>query len=332
MLGDPETQELFALKRISFTGSSTAKLQFPAVNGAGRRIVGVQLSFISDAYVGLDQQHWVSLPGAPPQSRPHQLQNDSSSMESSHFSHPNSAGSSAQQASSRQNQTHQSRTDCDDQHQEASTIHGESKRQPANAARTAGQANARPGGSAGNASQNAAAARDFPALGAAAGSDQSTSTPKQPRQQQSRPRAAEPRSGPSTDVQSNAGLPRPPSSAAASGSRPPCEGPSSASNRNGSSNAAGPSAERHGKRGAGSQQNGLPDAPQPASHRNNGSRPESQQQQQQQRPRPHNQQQRSRHQQSSQPRSQQQQQQPQHSSPPNNYPPHSNEPQVRQDL
>ena len=61
VLGDPETQELFALKRVSFTGNSTARLQFPAVNGAGKRMDGVQLYFISDAYVGLDQQHWVSL-------------------------------------------------------------------------------------------------------------------------------------------------------------------------------------------------------------------------------------------------------------------------------
>ncbi|KAK9850259.1 hypothetical protein WJX84_005584 [Apatococcus fuscideae] len=61
VLGDPETQELFALKRISFTGNSTARLQFPALNGAGKTMDGVQLYFMSDAYVGLDQQHWVSL-------------------------------------------------------------------------------------------------------------------------------------------------------------------------------------------------------------------------------------------------------------------------------
>ncbi|KAK9868384.1 hypothetical protein WJX84_004044 [Apatococcus fuscideae] len=66
VLGDPDTQELFALKRISFTGNSTARLQFPGVNGAGRRLEGVQLFFISDSYVGVDQQHWVGLRGAPP--------------------------------------------------------------------------------------------------------------------------------------------------------------------------------------------------------------------------------------------------------------------------
>jgi len=59
VLGDVNTHELLALKRISFADHTTARLTFPVVNGAGREMTGVTLFFMSDSYLGLDQQYFV---------------------------------------------------------------------------------------------------------------------------------------------------------------------------------------------------------------------------------------------------------------------------------
>lgn len=63
VLGDVDTHELLALKRISFADHTTARLTFPVVNGAGREMAGVTLFFMSDSYLGLDQQYFVAVPG-----------------------------------------------------------------------------------------------------------------------------------------------------------------------------------------------------------------------------------------------------------------------------
>lgn len=63
MLGDVDTHELLALKRISFADHTTARLTFPVINGAGRAMAGVTLFFMSDSYLGLDQQYFVAVPG-----------------------------------------------------------------------------------------------------------------------------------------------------------------------------------------------------------------------------------------------------------------------------
>lgn len=63
LLGDPRTDQLLALKRLSFGATAHAKLQFPgydpgfgAPGGAqdGRRLLVLHL--ISDSYLGLDQK------------------------------------------------------------------------------------------------------------------------------------------------------------------------------------------------------------------------------------------------------------------------------------
>ena len=63
VLGDVDTHELLALKRISFADHTTARLTFPVVNGAGRNMAGVTLYLVSDSYLGLDQQYFVPVPG-----------------------------------------------------------------------------------------------------------------------------------------------------------------------------------------------------------------------------------------------------------------------------
>lgn len=63
VLGDVDTHELLALKRISFADLTTARLTFPVINGAGREMAGVTLFFVSDSYLGLDQQYFVPVPG-----------------------------------------------------------------------------------------------------------------------------------------------------------------------------------------------------------------------------------------------------------------------------
>jgi hypothetical protein len=59
VLGDVNTHELLALKRISFADHTTARLTFPVANGAGKEMAGVTLFFMSDSYLGLDQQYFV---------------------------------------------------------------------------------------------------------------------------------------------------------------------------------------------------------------------------------------------------------------------------------
>ena len=63
MLGDVSTHELLALKRISFADHTTARLTFPVANGAGKEMTGVTLFFVSDSYLGLDQQYSVPVVG-----------------------------------------------------------------------------------------------------------------------------------------------------------------------------------------------------------------------------------------------------------------------------
>lgn len=62
VVGDPRSDQLLALKRLSFGGTAHAKLQFP-VPGLGSGINGGQdghgavvLHLISDSYLGLDQK------------------------------------------------------------------------------------------------------------------------------------------------------------------------------------------------------------------------------------------------------------------------------------
>lgn len=59
VLGDVDTHELLALKRISFRDLTTTRLTFPLSNGAGKTISEVTLFFVSDSYQGLDQQYTV---------------------------------------------------------------------------------------------------------------------------------------------------------------------------------------------------------------------------------------------------------------------------------
>ena len=56
VLGDTDSDELLALKRISFGSRSTTKLTFP-VSSAGLERTVLLLQLVSDSYVGLDQQH-----------------------------------------------------------------------------------------------------------------------------------------------------------------------------------------------------------------------------------------------------------------------------------
>lgn len=62
VLGDSESDELLALKRLSFSGMAHAKLLFPddRAGGRGRRLV---LHLVSDSYLGLDQKFEIELGG-----------------------------------------------------------------------------------------------------------------------------------------------------------------------------------------------------------------------------------------------------------------------------
>lgn len=63
LLGDPRTDQLLALKRLSFGATAHAKLQFPG-EGLGSSAPGggqdgrraLVLHLISDSYLGLDQK------------------------------------------------------------------------------------------------------------------------------------------------------------------------------------------------------------------------------------------------------------------------------------
>lgn len=83
MLGDVDTHELLALKRISFADHTTARLTFPVINGAGREMVGVTLFFMSDSYLGLDQQYFVPVPGKQQSRRQVPTQTDAGQSQSS---------------------------------------------------------------------------------------------------------------------------------------------------------------------------------------------------------------------------------------------------------
>jgi len=54
VLGIPETNELLAIKRVSFTHKAKAKLDFTPVT-AGMQTY--QLTFVCDSYIGCDPQH-----------------------------------------------------------------------------------------------------------------------------------------------------------------------------------------------------------------------------------------------------------------------------------
>lgn len=83
MLGDVDTHELLALKRISFADHTTARLTFPIINGAGREMAGVTLFFMSDSYLGLDQQYFVPVPGKQQSRRQVPAQIDAGQSQSS---------------------------------------------------------------------------------------------------------------------------------------------------------------------------------------------------------------------------------------------------------
>lgn len=83
VLGDVDTHELLALKRISFADHTTARLTFPVINGAGREMAGVTLFFMSDSYLGLDQQYFVPVTGKQQSRRQVPTQTDAGQSQSS---------------------------------------------------------------------------------------------------------------------------------------------------------------------------------------------------------------------------------------------------------
>ena len=60
VLGDPDTDELLALKRLSFGGRTSTKLVFP-VHDVGQQRTRLSLQLVSDSYAGLDQQFELQL-------------------------------------------------------------------------------------------------------------------------------------------------------------------------------------------------------------------------------------------------------------------------------
>lgn len=60
LLGDAGEHEVLAIKRMSFSERGTARLSFPRDGSPS----GVRLHLISDSYLGLHQEHWVSLDGS----------------------------------------------------------------------------------------------------------------------------------------------------------------------------------------------------------------------------------------------------------------------------
>ncbi len=69
VLGDPESDELYALKRISFGARSSFTLSF---QGPAPDLAEVVLYLVCDSYLGMDQQTRISMPGhySGPQVRP----------------------------------------------------------------------------------------------------------------------------------------------------------------------------------------------------------------------------------------------------------------------
>ena len=97
VLGDVDTHELLALKRISFADHTTARITFPVINGAGREMAGVTLFFMSDSYLGLDQQYFVPVPGKQQNTRQVPTQTDAGQSQSSQAEAGVSATPSSQQ-------------------------------------------------------------------------------------------------------------------------------------------------------------------------------------------------------------------------------------------
>jgi hypothetical protein len=65
VLGDPESDELYALKRVSFGSQTSFTLSFQCPNPHLQQVV---LYLMCDSYLGMDQQIRISMPGsAPPQ-------------------------------------------------------------------------------------------------------------------------------------------------------------------------------------------------------------------------------------------------------------------------
>ncbi|GAX76248.1 hypothetical protein CEUSTIGMA_g3692.t1 [Chlamydomonas eustigma] len=61
VIGEPRTQELLVLKRVSIEHRSSLKLHLPHTNGAGKPLSEVFLHVISDSYAGLDMQYQMDL-------------------------------------------------------------------------------------------------------------------------------------------------------------------------------------------------------------------------------------------------------------------------------
>lgn len=61
VVGHVESLELLAMKRVSFSGKSSVKLSFPPFTASGSELHTVTLFFLSDCYLGLDQQYSVVL-------------------------------------------------------------------------------------------------------------------------------------------------------------------------------------------------------------------------------------------------------------------------------
>lgn len=61
VVGHRPSLELLAMKRVSFGGKTTLKLNFPAYTSSGTEVHSVTVFLISDCYMGLDQQYNVVL-------------------------------------------------------------------------------------------------------------------------------------------------------------------------------------------------------------------------------------------------------------------------------
>jgi activating signal cointegrator complex subunit 3 len=61
VVGHCQSLELLALKRVSFAGKTTVRLNFPGHTSAGHQVHTASLFLVSDCYIGLDQQYEVPL-------------------------------------------------------------------------------------------------------------------------------------------------------------------------------------------------------------------------------------------------------------------------------
>uniref|UniRef100_A0A061RFI5 Sec63-domain-containing protein n=1 Tax=Tetraselmis sp. GSL018 TaxID=582737 RepID=A0A061RFI5_9CHLO len=62
LLGHLPTQELYAIKRLSFSNSTSVRLNFPTTAGNLENLSEVTVILLSDAYIGLDQQYTIKVP------------------------------------------------------------------------------------------------------------------------------------------------------------------------------------------------------------------------------------------------------------------------------